>query len=92
MPGKGGAAGAGGQQDMDVGAIGGGKKGKGGKGKGGKGKGKGKGGSLECKSHTPSGDSICFRYNAGGCKDPKCRFAHKCGKCFGDHPLGEYRA
>ena len=68
-----------------------------GKGKGkGKGAGKGKGGGkgpLECKSHTPSGEPICFRFNAGGCKEgSKCRFLHKCGKCFGDHPLSERRA
>ena len=62
------------------------------KGKGGKSKGKGKGGSLECKSTTPGGEPICFRYNAGGCSAKDCRFVHKCGKCFGDHPIGECRA
>ena len=56
----------------------------------GKGKGKkGKGSGTQCKSETPDGKKICFRFNdaARGCTTAKCQFLHVCGKCFKDHPL-----
>lgn len=60
----------------------------------GKGKGKGKGGKgaaerLGCAAKTPDGDPICYGYNDINvrCRDPNCRFKHKCGACFGKHPI-----
>ena len=54
----------------------------------GKGKGRGKKGnqqSGQCASHTPAGDMICYRFNAGNKrKASKCKFKHVCGLCFSD--------
>ena len=57
-----------------------------GKGKGqGKGKeNKGKGKATWCAAKTQDGKPICYAFNnpSEGCKNPKCTFAHVCGKCF----------
>ena len=58
----------------------------------GKGKGKGKqsaGDKLGCASRTPDGQPICYGYNDTSvrCKNRDCRFMHRCGGCFGQHPL-----
>ena len=66
-----------------------------GSGKGnGKGKSRGKtGGKTDatngCARSTPDGRPLCFRFNeAAGCKEPNCRFAHLCGRCFAsDHTI-----
>ena len=31
---------------------------------------------------TPEGEKICYRFNAGKCSWPKCKFLHACSKCF----------
>ena len=71
----------------------------GGRGKGkvkgaGKGKGKGKGKvsageRLGCAARTPDGQPICYGYNDTNvrCKNRDCRFMHRCGACFGQHPI-----
>ena len=33
-------------------------------------------------STTPEGEKICFRFNQGKCSWPKCKFLHRCSKCF----------
>ena len=42
-----------------------------------------------CRSTTPQGDRICYRYNneKEKCHNGKCTFKHVCGVCFGSHPL-----
>ena len=38
-------------------------------------------------SRTPEGEEICFSFNGSGCDaGDKCRRAHVCQKCFGEHP------
>ena len=62
----------------------------GGKGKGDAGKGGGKAAErLGMSSKTPDGQNLCYGYNDWNvrCKDKDCRFLHRCGKCFGNHPL-----
>ena len=63
-------------------------KGKGGKGKD-KGKGKGKGAvGTNCATKAPDGRMICYRFNNKHEKcEGKCKFAHICGVCFGNHPM-----
>jgi hypothetical protein len=57
----------------------------------GQGKGKNKANTTDCKSETPSGKKICFKYNNKGntCSSKTCRFAHVCGRCFENHPMYE---
>jgi len=74
-----------------------GEKGEKGKGKGkykkkGKGNGgaKGRGGGpIDCKSKTPDGKLICYKFNneSEECRRVKCQYLHVCGKCYKDHPV-----
>ena len=57
-----------------------------------KGRGKGRGkeqGGIVCKSKTPDGKGICFKYNSvvENCRANKCLWLHVCGVCFKDHPM-----
>ena len=65
-------------------------------GKKGQGRGKGKSSAAggHCASHTPAGEMICYRFNAGEkCKAKKCKFKHVCGICFSPkHALPECTA
>ena len=39
-------------------------------------------------SETPNKEKLCYAYNnpREKCRAKKCKFAHRCRKCFGDHP------
>lgn len=47
---------------------------------------------LETKTATASSQNqnsntpICKFFNSNNCNNQKCRFVHKCHKCYGNHP------
>jgi len=55
-----------------------------------KGKDKGRGrGNIDCKSKSPDGKPICYRFNteSESCAKAKCPYLHICGRCFKDQPM-----